>query len=296
MALTLSGCNWVDSTGVQAGAVDDSTIDQTSIPTFPVAPIGEQRELIPRARFNNWIDAMAGPDLRTGIYKGTTRTFNSRVNEVLGIEASLKVECAINEQSPKINIITYYDTPDDLLLMYATESMIANSEADFTTFSVEESGGIYSNTIRESDTLYMLPQMLTNRIFRILLMEDGVSIQYVFDLDGFYDSFKYACEWHNATNNYVNLDESMIEEPVIEEPVVEEPVVEEPVVEEPVVEEPVVEEQEPEPVFVDKNCGDFETQSEAQEFFIAAKEETGERDAHFLDSNGDETVCEYLPE
>lgn len=42
------------------------------------------------------------------------------------------------------------------------------------------------------------------------------------------------------------------------------------------------------------NCGDFETQAEAQEVFDDCLDETG-NDVHRLDNDGDGVVCESLP-
>ncbi|KKM43516.1 hypothetical protein LCGC14_1562950 [marine sediment metagenome] len=51
---------------------------------------------------------------------------------------------------------------------------------------------------------------------------------------------------------------------------------------------------EPQKPFVDKNCGDFKTQREAQIFFISAGGlQSG--DPHGLDANNDGKACESLP-
>ena len=49
----------------------------------------------------------------------------------------------------------------------------------------------------------------------------------------------------------------------------------------------------PEDGFVDRNCSDFETWQEAQDFFLS--EGGPEEDPHRLDGNSDGIACESLP-
>lgn len=49
------------------------------------------------------------------------------------------------------------------------------------------------------------------------------------------------------------------------------------------------------PAGPDRDCSDFRTQAEAQAFFVAAQQATGQRDKHRLDSDADGIACESLP-
>lgn len=49
------------------------------------------------------------------------------------------------------------------------------------------------------------------------------------------------------------------------------------------------------PAGPDRDCGDFRTHAEAQAFFAAARQATGSRDYHRLDSDADGIACETLP-
>lgn len=51
----------------------------------------------------------------------------------------------------------------------------------------------------------------------------------------------------------------------------------------------------PQPTSEDRDCSDFATRAEAQAFFEAEQQRTGERDRHRLDADGNGLACESLP-